>query len=290
MTRNHYSNVLRTMRLHYAETSVAHDTYSKAIQKVDELLRSDEITRTVYDREVASAQVEFNFTIEGLISKAKSQLVPEFEAMRLIAHQQAVKSPTPEIVSTLQILGMLDNLTPTQLSLYIESLSECPLAMQMLSQMAMKHNLRLIVEEQEHRLRLLDVFEDHVANFLTNYKGTEGNLSVSVRKMLPYLQTEDTLMKHGGTRRVDLAFWREFVGEGSPDCYDEDSSSTEKPRVQYFFKDTDGLLAFISKASEGMSDSIIEEIVNTILANCPESYGSAYRNFLACGDRITFTE
>ncbi|MFV0351839.1 MAG: hypothetical protein ACK5JF_05960 [Oscillospiraceae bacterium] len=206
MKRNHYSNVMRAMRFHYAKTNEVQNTYQKATQKATELLNKDEITRTVYDREVDSAQTEFNSCHKELVSKAKIKLVPEFEAMRLIALQQAVKAPTPEIVSTLQILGMLDNLTPTQLSLYAEQLSYCPLAMQMLSQIAMKHDLRLIVEEPEHRLRLLDVFEDHVANFLSNYKGTEENLSFSVRKMLPYLQTEDTFTEHGGTKRIDRAF------------------------------------------------------------------------------------
>ncbi|MFV0351838.1 MAG: hypothetical protein ACK5JF_05955 [Oscillospiraceae bacterium] len=89
---------------------------------------------------------------------------------------------------------------------------------------------------------------------------------------------------------MTVLFWAEFVGEGSPDCYDEDSSSSEKPRVLYFFKDTDGLLAFINRETEGKSGSVIEETINEILANCPESYGSAYRNFKACGDRVTFTE
>ncbi|MEG0751918.1 MAG: hypothetical protein RR998_02290 [Oscillospiraceae bacterium] len=174
MKRNHYSNVLRAMRLHYAKTNEAHDIYSKAIQKVDELLRSDEITRTVYDREVDSAQVEFNSTLKELISKAKSQLVPEFEAMRQIARQQAVKAPTPEIVSTLQLLGMLDKLTPTQLSLYVEQLSDCSLAMQMLSQIAMKHDLRLIVEEPEHRLRYSMFLKTMLQTFWLTIKARRG--------------------------------------------------------------------------------------------------------------------
>ncbi len=290
MNRNHYSNTLRIMRFHYVKSNETHDTYAKAIQKADELLRSDEITKTVYDREVNSAQTEFDSCHKELVSKAKSELVPEFEAMREIARQQAVKAPTPEVASTLQILSMLDKLTPTQISLYAESLSDCPLAMQALAQIALKHDQRLIVDEPERRLQLLDVFESHVANFLSNYHGTEEALSFSVRQMLPYLQTEDNVTEYGGTKRVDRAFWNEFIAEGNPDCYDEDSASSEKPRVQYFFKDTDGLLAFINRETDGKSGSIIEETVNEILANCPESYGAAYRNYKACGEKIVFTE
>lgn len=108
--------------------------------------------------------------------------------------------------------------------------------------------------------------------------------------MLPYLQTEDTFTEQGGTKRIDLAFWGEFVGDGSPNVYDEDSALSDKPRVLYFFKDTDGLLSYINKETEGKSGSSIEETINEILANCPESYGAAYRNYKASGEKVSLNE
>lgn len=87
--------------------------------------------------------------------------------MREIASQRTTKPPTAENVSTLQILGMLDTITPTQMRLYAEQMSDCPLAMLRLGQIASAHNLKLVVSDPDALLKAVDILEDNGADIVS---------------------------------------------------------------------------------------------------------------------------
>lgn len=290
MSKNYYSNSMRCVRLAKSKLDNAHQQYTKEVEKAQSLLRRDEITHTVYDRAVTAAQNDFETARKTIFQNAKQELSQHLDSMREIAKQRIVKAPTPETASTLQILATLDRITPTQFALYAEQMADCPIAMQALSQIAAKHEVRIITDEPERRLQLLDVFEDNIANFLQNYTGSADTSSFSIRRLLPYLQAEDKLTKQGGTEKVNRRFWSEFIGDGSSDCYDNENVPAGKPKAQYFFESVDGLMNFIGAEIAGMDSDTAVKRTNEILADCPEKYGAAYRCYKASGEKIDLNE
>ena len=290
MNKNYYSNTMRCMRLFKTKIDAAYKEFIAVTETAMKMKAEDELTVTQYDRSVDKAQTVFKDKRIAILNDAKCEISPNFEAMREIAKQRIVKSPTPEIAATLQILATLDKITPTQFTLYAEQMSDCPLAMQALAQIALTHNQHILVDEPERRLHLLDVLESNLANFLQAYDGAADKAPFMVRRMLPYLQVDDSGISHGGTERIDLAFWNEFVGEGNPDCYNDPSAPAGKPKAQYFFENFDGLMAFINNEIKGESDEDVEKIVYDILSNCPDQYGAAYRCFEASGEKLPLNE
>ena len=144
MNKNYYSNTMRCMRLFKTKIDAAYKEFIAVTETAMKMKAEDELTVTQYDRSVDKAQTVFKDKRIAILNDTKCEISPNFEAMREIAKQRIVKSPTPEIAATLQILATLDKITPTQFTLYVEQMSDCPLAMQALAQIALTHNQHIL--------------------------------------------------------------------------------------------------------------------------------------------------
>lgn len=290
MSKNNYSAAMRRMREFRSAVKDNFTATGKEISRLEDLKSKDEITKTVFDREVDAINAKSTAKRKELIEGAKKDLIPLFDEMKTTAKHQVIKAPTSEIAATLQILGTLDRVTPKQIELYAEQMQDCPLAMQRLSQIASMHDLRLSVEDPETRFDQLALLESNFAAFLGGYTGDPATLSATVLGMEQYFRPEEQFMGNNrnlvNTDSVNRAFWNTFVGSGSPDFFDDPSTPTGKPKAQYFFGDLDGLRSFIDRATSGVEGSMKETITAEILKDCPEKYGAAYRHFLANGEKM----
>lgn len=173
-------------------------------------------------------------------------------------------------------------------------MADYPLAMQFLQQIAKEHEVRILADDPETKLRALDILEGHLVNFLSNYDGVEEHCPFSVRDMYRYFRPDDQYMgskdSPTDTEKVNERFWNEFVGVSSFKAFEDPDMTPGKPKAQYFFSDVSALSAFIKKMTEGVSGSTVEEIENMILENCPERYGSVLRNYRATGEMLNLNE
>lgn len=113
MKTNYYSEgVMRRMRLFTYDIEKNYHSQDKRIEELKQLRAADEITQTVFDREVASIQETIKRQRIALVEEAKKNLISTFQKMREIANNRIIKPPTTEIVNTLQLLSMLEKITP----------------------------------------------------------------------------------------------------------------------------------------------------------------------------------
>lgn len=96
----------------------------KRMEELKQLRAADEITQTVFDREVSFIQEAIKSQRIALVEEAKKNFVSTFQKMREIANNRIIKPPTAEIVNTLQLLSMLDEITPTQFNLYAAQMED----------------------------------------------------------------------------------------------------------------------------------------------------------------------
>lgn len=291
MKTNFYSEgVMRRMRLFTYDIEKNYHSQDKHMAELEQLRAADEITQTVFDREVASIQETIKRQRIALVEEAKKNLISTFQKMREIANNRIIKPPTTEIVNTLQLLSMLEKITPTQFNLYAAQMEDCPLAMQRLQQIAEAHEQRIFVDNPESRIQALDVLEGYLANYLENFTGDVNRAPFSVKSMYRYFQPDDSYMGSSktptDTERVNMMFWNDFVKVSSPEVFDDPENASAAPKAQYFFKDLDGLSAFMSKMTRGMEGSLVEDMESKILENCPEQYGAIWRNYKATGEKM----
>ncbi len=291
MKTNYYSEgVMRRMRLFTYDIEKNYHSQDKRMAELEQLRAADEITQTVFDREVSSIREAIKSQRIALVEEAKKNLISTFQKMREIADNRIIKPPTAEIVNTLQLLSMLDEITPTQFNLYAAQMEDCPLAMQRLQQIAKAHEQKIFVDDPESRLRALDMLEGHLANYLENFTGNVIQDPFSVQSMYQYFQPDDSYMGSSktptDTERVNQMFWNDFVSMSSPEVFDDPENASGTPKAQYFFKDLDGLSAFMSKMTQGMEGSLVEDMEAKILENCPEQYGAIWRNYKATGEKM----
>lgn len=140
MNKNYYSNgIMRRMRQVTHDLTANAHSKDKDIERLRKLKKDDEITQTVYDRELSAIQEGIKAQTVKVKTECQKDLMGTLEEMRRVAGNQIIKPPTQEMVSILQLLAMLDDITPTQLTLYAEQMADCPLAMQRLQQIAKAH-------------------------------------------------------------------------------------------------------------------------------------------------------
>lgn len=291
MKTNYYSeNIMRRMRLFTYDMERNYHSQDKRMEELNQLRVADEITRTVFDREVSSIRETVKSQRIAIVEEAKKNLISTFQKMREIANKRIIKPPTTEIVNTLQLLSMLEEITPTQFNLYAAQMEDCPLAMQRLQQIAKAHEQRIFVDDPESRLLALDVLEGHIANYLENFTGDINQSPFSVKSIYRYFQPDDSYMGNSktptDTERVNMMFWNDFVKVSSPEVFDDPENASGTPKAQYFFKDLDGLSAFMAKMTKGMKGSLVEDMEAKILENCPEQYGAIWRNYKATGEKM----
>ena len=295
MNKNYFSDgIMRRMRQYTLALSNNAHSKDKDLENLLSLKKADEITQTVYDREVEKINQQIGEQGNKLLSEVKVDLMGTFDKMREIAKTQISKAPTAEMVNTLKLLSMLDKVSPEQFTIYAEQMADYPLAMQRLQQIAKEHEQRIYVDDPETKLRALDTLEGQLVNFLSNYDGVEEHCPFSVRDMYRYFRPDDKYMgskdSPTDTEKVNERFWNEFVGVSSFKAFEDPDMTPGKPKAQYFFSDVSALSAFIKKMTEGVSGSTVEEIENMILENCPERYGGILRNYRATGEMLNLNE
>lgn len=291
MKNNYFSDgIMRRMRRFSYDIERNCHSQDKRMAELSRLKVADEITQTVYDREVSAIQEAIKSQRIKLVEGAKKDLLGTLQKMREIASNRIIKPPTAEIVNTLQLLSMLDEISPTQFSLYAAQMADCPLAMQRLQQIAKAHEQRIIIDDPENRLRALDVLEGNLANYLENFTGEVTHAPFSVQSMYRYFQPDDAYMGNPktptDTEKVNKMFWENFVKLSSPEVFDDPDNAKGAPKAQYFFSDVAALSAFIKKMTAGVTGSVAEDLTNQILQNCPEQYGAILRNYRATGEMM----
>jgi len=286
--------IMRRMRQYSKAVSDNRHAGDVERERLSMLKNQDEITETVFHREMNEVNQKIEERRVSLAESLKQDLMETLSEMREIASREITRPVTQEMAATLQILGMLDDITPTQLSLYARDMSGCPLAMKRLQQIAASHDMRIHMDNPEDRLTAIDYLEGRLVDFLLGYTGDEDDSTSSSRALLPYFQPEEAYMGNAetlvDTERVNRTFWREFVGQSDPGLYDNPDGDTKPPKAQYFFSDVEALSAFIIKATSGLVGPMQEAAVNAILADCPEQYGAAYRCFKASGEKIDLND
>lgn len=291
MNKNYHSNgIMRRMRQFTHDMTVNAHSKDKDIERLRKLKRDDEITQTVYDRELSAIQEGIKAQTVKVKTECKKDLMGTLEEMRRGAGNQIIKPPTQEMVSTLQLLAMLDDITPTQFTLYAEQMADCPLAMQRLQQIAKAHEQRIYLDDPDTKLKALDNLESQLAYFLGNFDGDTSHAPATVLSMLPYFQPDEQYMGNPNrpldTDKADKLFWSEYVRLSSSEVFDDPDNAKGTPKAQYFFGDVKALAAFIDKMTAGVEGSLVENVTDTILANCPEQYGAIYRNYKATGEML----
>lgn len=285
---NNYRNgIMRRMRVY---TKAVENTVNEKNIKIEG--QKDLIGCTLYDRKIA----EINSETEQIQQRLKSEIIKDLSetlhSMREIASQRTTKPPTSENVNTLQILGMLDSITPTQMKLYAEQMSDCPLAMLRLGQIASAHNLKLVISDPDALLKAVDILEDNLSAYINGFNGNESLCGTRVRQLYLYFQPEEYYAQSDlkTSENADKLFWERYIGIATPEIFDNPNKASKKPIVQYFFGGIDGLLDFINKAkSESMGENE-EDVINRILSNCPDKYSTAYRLYMATGEKLPLNE
>lgn len=268
MNKNYYSNgIMRRMRQFTHDMTVNAHSKDKDIERLRKLKRDDEITQTVYDRELSAIQEGIKAQTVKVKTECKKDLMGTLEEMRRGAGNQIIKPPTQEMVSTLQLL-----------------------AMQRLQQIAKAHEQRIYLDDPDTKLKALDNLESQLAYFLGNFDGDTSHAPATVLSMLPYFQPDEQYMGNPNrpldTDKADKLFWSEYVRLSSSEVFDDPDNAKGTPKAQYFFGDVKALAAFIDKMTAGVEGSLVENVTDTILANCPEQYGAIYRNYKATGEML----
>ena len=283
---NNYRNgIMRRMRVYVKEVENDVRNRDNEVKKQEQFKGSP-----YYDSEVAKidkAHLENRQKMKAAIVK---DLSATLKIMREAAAKRTTTPPTAEMVSTLSILGMLDNITPGQLQLYAEQMSDCPLAMLRLQQIASAHNMRIVVSDPDALLHAVDVIEDNLAAFVDGFNGNEQEGTFRVRTLYRYFQPEEVYSNSAvqSSENADALFWKDIVGFSSPEAFEETGNAQSVPEVQYFFGETDGLIDFIKKSRAKSSDP--DKVENDILAKCPEQYGAVYRAYKATGAKLPLEE
>lgn len=279
-----YEKSMRRMRTFVNETKLNHDRRAAALKELEPYRGSQH-----YDKRVAELDADIERKRVQIAENAKKDLIAMVGAMRENAAKRITRSPTTEITATLDILGQLENLTPTDITLFSQGMEDCPLALRRLREIAARHDIRVMVPDTDAALRAVDVLEGNFARVIGGYRGDDNEAtakSVSVGRLLPYFQDDAAFdgSPVKSTKNADTAFWQNVVQVSSPAALDGDAQAPGQIDAKLFFKDFDSLRSYIDKRTAGLTDTQQERERDAILAACPPQYGAYYRHFKATGN------
>ena len=286
---NNFRNVMRYMRAYTAKIEKNLNSRTVLLEKEDV---ADKKGSPWYDRYAAEVDRKIEAERVRLATEAQKELVGMITTMRENVSKRITKAPTADMVNTLSLLGMMDNVNPTEIKGYAEQMADCPLALKVLSQIAEKNNIRIDTPDTEEMMRAVDVIEGNIANYLQNFHG-DASASASVKMLHDlYFQADDHYSKTGveSAAAADTAFWQNIVQIGTPAMLDDTDGKGGAITAKYFFSGMDGLLEFIQNQTQGLEGSAREDKINEILSNCPGQYGAAYRFYLANGQKVPLLE
>lgn len=296
MSNNFRNGIMRRMRQY---TKAVQDNYRSRDAEIKKYDQYKSVPPSPYYKQVLK---DIDKIIEDnrirLFEEVRKDLITTLADMRQAAGQRSTKAPSADMVNSLAILATLDNIPPTQMKFYVDQMSDCPLAMQRLQQIAATHNMKIQLTDLDAIMSAINKLEGKLTAYLGSFRGDDNPQSPTVIDMCRYFQPEEYYAKGinvsnnplmpefiHSAKEADYLFWKDQIGYGSPAMFDGPAAGNT-PQVQYFFGDLDGLTAFINKATEDKTGSEIEKTENEILTNCPEQYGAAYRCYKATGEKI----
>lgn len=284
---SNYTNAMRRMRKYVADVRRNRNSRAVILKNLEQYKGSQ-----FYDQELKKADDRIERERTRLAESAKKDLTAIVEDMRRNVSNRITKEPTPGISATLDILGKLENLSPTQATLYAQQMADYPLAMQRLQEIVGRHGMRITIPDPEQMLWAVEVLEHNMAMIIQGYHGNDDTVTPSVGLILPYLAGDEDYMntKATCTATADKAFWAKIIGFGTPDMLDSESSAGKRVKVQHFFKDMDGMLAYLHKYTDGLEGPELSAAINQILEDCPDQYGAAYRNYQATGEKLPLNQ
>lgn len=284
---NTYKSMMRRMRQYTADVKRNLDTRASEMKKLSEYRGS-----TFYDKKVAELDKQTEEKRVAIAKAAQGDLMKYVQTMRDNVGKRIAKAPTADMVNSLSLLGMLNTINPTQISVYAQQMADCPLAMQVLQQIAGKHNMRIHIPDTDEMMRAVDVIESNLAAYLNGYKGTEDNMSFTVKNLYRYFQSEEAYVgtPAKSADNVDAAFWADIIQVGNPALLEDGEISANAVKVKHFFKDVDALRAYIDYHTQGLEGADRTNKVNEILRDCPGQYGAAYRYFQTSGEKVPLME
>lgn len=284
---SNYRNAMRRMRQYTAAVKKNYNSRETELEKLFEYKGS-----VHYDKEIQKVNERIEQERVRLATGAKDDLMAVIKEMRKNVGNRITKAPSTDMVNTLALLGMLDTVSPTDIKQYAIQMSECPLAMKRLQQIAKGHNMQIIAPDTDAMMRAIDVLEGNFAMYIQGYTGDDHSMSASVKQLYEFFQPEETYMNTPvkSSKNVDSIFWQKVVGIGSPSILENENNTSGSTDVKYFFDTLDGLVAFINKQTVGLEDKAYTDKVNEILADCPGQYGAAYRYYKATGEKVPLIE
>lgn len=280
---SNYKNAMRRMRKYVVEVKKNHDSRGRELEKLAQFKGSP-----YYEQQAAEVDRKIEAERVRLAESVKKDLTAIVKDMRENVGNRITKAPTPEMSACLSILGQLETLTATEITLYAQQMADCPLAMRKLQEIAAKHDMRITAPDTDTMLRAVDVLEGNLVTFLAGYSGDIEKAPASVRQLFQYFQADDDYMNTPAksTNNADAAFWRDIVQIGTPAMLDSEAATGDTVKAELFFKDLDGLMAYMGKRTAGLEGKDLEDKQNEILAECPGQYGAAYRYYKARGEKV----
>lgn len=203
-----------------------------------------------------------------------------FEAARASVEARLGSAPTADMIYTLQLLRDSESISVRQMGVFAHQMKNCPLALVQLSNIAAKHGLFIAVEDPETQLERLEAFENAARFYVSTFDGTEdaSNMQPSVRMM-------DAVLHLDTPKEAEDAYLAQYFNITDVSHYD--NAYKPAPATAYYqFSDARELSKYIMQRTKGMDGDASSAIEKHILANCPDNYGAALRNFRATGENL----
>lgn len=277
------SNYFREMRIFRGRMEDARSEYDQALKRLEPTAGSQ------YWREHSEA-LEKNYAekMQGIRKKAIDALTPILAQMRIDAGKNIVQTPTADMVNVLSLLRMAEKLTPTEVRLYAETMKNTPLALRMLRQIAAQHSIIVGEPDMEVQLNRIDQLEGAAAHYIERYKGFDDPVSLPTTRRIDGALHEQAYYKQFAGKVTQTVaedmFLVDFTGSNDRTGF-EANASVGTPPVKLNFKTLDDLIAYIDTAIKDEPPVTRTVLTESILADCPDNYGAAYRHYKATGGK-----
>jgi len=296
---NEFKNMMRRMRRYVADVETNNAKRADAIKALETYKGSE-----YYRQQIDALNKNHEAERIKLAKDLQEDLINRMETMRANVRQRITAAPTADMVNTINMLRVLDNVTPAEMRQYAITMADCPIAMKSLKQIARDMNINIQAPDADSLLNTLDNLEGYLALFLRGFRGKE-SMTPSIMQLYDYFLPDDQytsrIAEEGfekiavTSEYVDMQFWKRVSNGGDPLLLEmieaPDKKVSEKDfKIKYFFRDIDGLNKYIEQRTEGLEGKDKEDKVNEILNNCPGQYGAAYRYYKMHGEKVALID